>query len=87
MVWAGGGRGLLENPLTKNKQTSDLGYYSAKVTFKIISDCRFLSCQKNFIAFLAELGNLESYETILFFSKKFSHTSNFFQILIYEGIS
>ena len=45
---------------------------------------------KNFIAFLAELGNLESFETMLFFSKIFPLITNpagglshFFQILVY----
>ena len=50
--------------------------------------------QKIFIAFLAELGNLESFETMLFFSKFFplitnpaGELSHFFQILVYQGIS
>ena len=30
-----GGRGLVENPLTKIVLTSDLSYYRAKVTFKL----------------------------------------------------
>ena len=41
------------------------------------------------IAFLAELGYLESFETKLFFSKKnFPHKQpcHFFQILVYQGI-
>ena len=57
----------------------DLSFYGAKVTFKIIVDPP--PPPKNFffgggvkiffIAFLAELGNLESFETMLFFQKFF----------------
>ena len=80
----------------------DLSFYGAKVTFKIIvgpppppKKIFFGRGDKIFfIAFLAELGNLESFETMLFFSKIFRLTSNpagglshFFQILVYEGIS
>ncbi len=50
--------------------------------------------KKFFIAFLAELGDLESFETMLFFSKIFPLITNpagglshIFQILVYQGIS
>ena len=43
-----------------------------------------------FNAFLVELGNLESFETMLFFSKIFSLITNpagdFFQILVYHKV-
>ena len=62
----------------------DLSFYGAKVTFKIIVDPPptpkiFFwggGVKIFFIAFLAELGNLESFETMLFFSKIFRLTSN-----------